>query len=80
MPTILALIQGIGGEAICDNNAQPKFSEPRFSVSVFMFLLAGIIMCSLIAFVILEWSSVVKVADALEKEVSIILIVLADQM
>jgi riboflavin transporter 2 len=72
LPTLIALIQGVGGEVRCIKNNQtlliePIYSEPRFSVSVFFFLVTGIIGISLIAFVILRWTSIVKLANAKDK-------------
>jgi riboflavin transporter 2 len=72
LPTLIALIQGIGGEVQCIKNNQtlliePTYSEPRFSVSVFFFLVTGIIGISLIAFMILRWTSIVKLAKAEDK-------------
>lgn len=59
IPSILALIQGIGGEVICSNNStHPEYSTPRFSVQVYFWMFAAIIFSSLIAFLILEWSNV----------------------
>lgn len=72
LPTFLALAQGVGGETQCVVNNQtltmePIYSQPRFSVSVFFHLTAGIIALSLIAFMILQLTSVVKLADAENK-------------
>ncbi|CAF0836294.1 unnamed protein product [Didymodactylos carnosus] len=73
LPTFLALLQGVGGEIICRRNNsltdqfEPFYSEPRFSVSIMFYLLSSIIACSLIAFLILRWTSVVYIADALPK-------------
>ncbi|CAF1578882.1 unnamed protein product, partial [Didymodactylos carnosus] len=70
MPTFLALLQGVGGEITCTRNNsvtnlfEPVYSEPRFSVSIFFFLLSGIITCSFIAFVILRWTLLVYIANA----------------
>ncbi|CAF1543927.1 unnamed protein product, partial [Didymodactylos carnosus] len=73
VPTLLALLQGVGGEITCRRNNsltdqfEPLYSEPRFSVSILFFILSSIITCSLIAFLILRWTSIVYVADALQK-------------
>ncbi len=69
LPTLIALAQGIGGETQCVENNQTKilepiYSEPRFSVSVFFFLVTGIIAISLIAFMMLQMTSIVKLANA----------------
>jgi riboflavin transporter 2 len=71
IPTLLLLIQGIGGETICVQNSNgtavtPTFTQPRFSVTVFMFLIAGIILASLIAFTLLQWTNIVSLANAAE--------------
>lgn len=69
LPTLLALTQGIGGEIQCIKNnstlnIQPVYSEPRFSVSIFFFLVTGIITISLIAFMILRLTSITTLAKA----------------
>jgi riboflavin transporter 2 len=69
LPTILALAQGVGGEVRCmaDNvtfELKPVYSEPRFSVSVFFYLVTGIIALSLIAFILLRHTSIVNSAKA----------------
>ncbi|CAF1289979.1 unnamed protein product [Rotaria sordida] len=69
IPTLLLLAQGSGGEAICvqsDNGTmlKPTFTQPRFSVTVYMLLIASIIVASLLAFVILQHSNIVSLADA----------------
>ena len=71
IPILLILAQGVAGETICihtDNGTvlEPSYTEPRFSVRIFMFCIAGIITASLIAFVILRWTNVVTLADVLE--------------
>lgn len=71
IPTILILAQGVGGETICmkDSNGtlvEPQYTQPRFSVRVFMFCIANIIIASLIAFIILRWTNIVALADAAE--------------
>ncbi|CAF4701065.1 unnamed protein product, partial [Rotaria socialis] len=59
IPSILAAIQGVGGEAVCSaNSTQPEYSKPRFSVQVYFWIFAAIILSSLIAFLILEWTSI----------------------
>jgi len=61
LPSILASIQGIGGEAICrENSTQPEYSTPRFSVQVYFWIFVALIILSLIAFIILEFSSIPK--------------------
>jgi riboflavin transporter 2 len=71
IPTLLLLIQGIGGEAICvqGNNStifKPTFTQPRFNVTVFMLLITCIVVASLIAFLLLRWTNIVSLADAAE--------------
>lgn len=71
MPTLLLLIQGIGGEEICEvsdggTTGKPRFTKPRFSVMVFIFINTGITFLSLIAFVLLRWTNIVSLADAAE--------------
>lgn len=71
IPTLLILAQGVGGETICiqTNNgtiAEPSYTQPRFSVRVFMFCIAAIITASLVSFVLLRWTNVVTLADAAE--------------
>ncbi|CAF0807026.1 unnamed protein product [Adineta ricciae] len=61
IPSILASIQGVGGEAICrENSTYPEYSSPRFSVQVYFWTFVGIILLSLIAFLLLEFSSISK--------------------
>ncbi|CAF1030086.1 unnamed protein product [Adineta ricciae] len=61
IPSILASIQGVGGETICrENSTYPEYSSPRFSVQVYFWIFAGIILLSLIAFLLLEFSSIPK--------------------
>jgi riboflavin transporter 2 len=72
LPTLIALAQGSGGEVQCVKNNQTlvieaTYSEPRFSVSVFFFLVSGIIVISLIAFMILRMTSIVRIAKAEDK-------------
>ena len=72
IPTLIAFAQGIGGETHCVENNQtgiiePVYSKPRFSVSTFFFLVTGIIAISLIAFMILQMTSIVKLAKAEDK-------------
>ncbi|CAF0857880.1 unnamed protein product [Adineta ricciae] len=71
IPTVLLLLQGIGGEAICvrtsnDTLLKPTFTEPRFSVRVYMFVITGIIVASLLAFLLLRWTNIISLADAAE--------------
>ena len=59
IPSILASIQGVGGEAVCAlNSTQPEYSSPRFSVQTYFWLFAAIIICSLVAFLALEWTNI----------------------
>jgi riboflavin transporter 2 len=61
IPSILASIQGIGGEPVCSlNSTQPEYAAPRFSVQVYFWIFAAIIFSSLIAFLILEWSNIAQ--------------------
>ncbi|CAF0851020.1 unnamed protein product [Rotaria sordida] len=69
LPTLIALAQGVGGEIQCiKNNStssfEPVYSEARFSVSTFFFLVTGIIILSLLAFMTLRWTSIIKLAKA----------------
>jgi riboflavin transporter 2 len=69
IPTLLLLIQGFGGEAICVQSSngtmlQPNFTKPRFSVTVFMLFITGILIASFIAFLLLRWTNIVSLADA----------------
>jgi riboflavin transporter 2 len=69
IPTILILAQGVAGETICIQSSnstvvQPIYTQPRFSVRIFMFCIAGIIVASLIAFILLRWTNIVALADA----------------
>jgi len=71
IPTLLILAQGVGGETICIRNSnttilEPNYTQPRFSVRIFMFCIAGIIVASLIAFILLRWTNIVALADATE--------------
>lgn len=62
LPSILASIQGVGGEATCrGNSTYPEYSSPRFSVQVYFWIFVGIIFLSLFAFLILEFSSIAKI-------------------
>jgi len=72
IPTMLILLQGVAGETICipTNNGttfEPHYTEPRFSVRMFMFCIGGIIVSSLIAFVLLRWTNIIELADAAEQ-------------
>ena len=61
IPSILASIQGVGGEAICrENSTYPEYSAPRFSVQVYFWIFVGLIFLSLVAFLILEFSNIAK--------------------
>ena len=69
LPTILILAQGVGGETICIQGSnstmlEPTYTQPRFSVRVFLFCIGGIIAASLIAFILLRWTNIVNLADA----------------
>jgi riboflavin transporter 2 len=71
IPTLLILAQGVAGETICIHNSnstilEPSYTQPRFSVTIFMFCITGIIVASLIAFIILRWTSIVTLANAAE--------------
>jgi riboflavin transporter 2 len=71
IPTLLILAQGVAGETICiqsSNNTilEPTYTQPRFSVRIFMFCIAGIISASLIAFILLRWTNIVTLANAAE--------------
>jgi riboflavin transporter 2 len=59
LPSVLASIQGVGGEAICrENSTYPEYSEPRFTVRVYFWIFVVIICLSLFAFLILEYSKI----------------------
>ncbi|CAF0977099.1 unnamed protein product [Didymodactylos carnosus] len=66
LPSLLALIQGVGGEAVCHtvngttNLSYPVYSRPRFSVQTYFWILFSIIFVSLLAFLMLEYSQVSK--------------------
>lgn len=69
IPTILILAQGVGGETICakDGNGtmiEPSYTQPRFSVRIFMLCIGCIIIASLIAFILLRWTNIVTLANA----------------
>ncbi|CAF2862880.1 unnamed protein product [Rotaria sp. Silwood2] len=69
LPTLLALAQGVGGEIQCIKNnstsyIQPIYSEARFTVSTFFFLVTSIISFSLLAFMTLRLTSIIKLAKA----------------
>ncbi|CAF1122566.1 unnamed protein product [Didymodactylos carnosus] len=69
IPTLLVLAQGVGGETICINTSnstipEARFTQPRFSVRIFMLCITGIITASLIAFVLLRWTNAIALADA----------------
>ncbi|CAF3438405.1 unnamed protein product [Rotaria sp. Silwood2] len=71
IPTLLLLAQGSAGEAICAQSSngttlEPTFTQPRFSVTVYMLLITSIIIASLIAFLLLRWTNIVILADAVE--------------
>lgn len=61
IPSILASIQGVGGEAICrENSTYPEYSSPRFSVQVYFWVFVGLIVLSLLAFLVLEYSTIAE--------------------
>ncbi|CAF1248057.1 unnamed protein product [Adineta steineri] len=61
IPSVLASIQGVGGEATCPaNSTYAEYSSPRFSVQVYFWIFVAIILLSLFAFLILEFSSIAK--------------------
>jgi riboflavin transporter 2 len=71
IPTILILAQGVGGETICIQKInstilEPSYTQPRFSVQIFMFCITSIIVASLIAFILLRWTNIVTLANAEE--------------
>jgi hypothetical protein len=71
IPTLLLLMQGIGSETVCvqSNNGttlEPTFTQPRFSTTVFMLCITGIIVTSLIAFLLLRWTNIISLANAAE--------------
>ncbi len=72
IPTLLLLTQRMGGEEICVRSSngttlEPTFTQPRFSVTIFMFLIAGIIFASLLAFLLLRWTNLILLADAVQQ-------------
>jgi riboflavin transporter 2 len=71
IPALLLLIQGVGGEPVCvqSNNGttlEPTFTRPRFSTTIFMLVIAGIIVTSFIAFLLLRWTNIISLANAAE--------------
>ena len=73
LPTLIAIVQGVGGEAKCvptNDTAvfRPIYSKPRFGVSMFFYLVTGIIVISLLAFVLLRLTSLTTLAKAKEKK------------
>ncbi|CAF0914386.1 unnamed protein product [Rotaria sp. Silwood1] len=61
LPSLLASIQGVGGEPICrENSTYPEYSSPRFSVQVYFWTFVGIIFLSFFAFLILEFSTITQ--------------------
>jgi riboflavin transporter 2 len=71
IPTLLILAQGVGGETICIQNSnstilEPSYTQPRFSVRIFMFCIASIVVASLMAFVLLRWTNIITLANAAE--------------
>jgi hypothetical protein len=71
IPTLLLLIQGIGSETVCVQSSngttlEPTFTEPRFSTTIFMLLITGIIVTSFIAFLLLRWTNIISLANAAE--------------
>ncbi|CAF4194356.1 unnamed protein product [Rotaria socialis] len=71
IPTFLLLAQGVGGEATCvlttnGTSLEPIYSEPRFSVKIYILLLGCVIAASLIAFILLRWTNIIALADAVQ--------------
>lgn len=69
IPTLLILAQGVAGETICIQHSnstilEPSYTQPRFSVRIFMFCIGGIILASLLAFILLRWTNIVTLANA----------------
>ncbi|CAF4516295.1 unnamed protein product, partial [Rotaria magnacalcarata] len=67
----LLLAQGVGGEATCvltinGTSLEPIYSEPRFSVKIYILLLGCIMAVSLISFILLRWTNIVALADAVQ--------------
>ena len=61
LPSVLASIQGVGGEAICrENSTFPEYSAPRFTVRIYFWIFVVIIFLSLFAFLILEYSKIAQ--------------------
>ena len=61
IPSILASIQGVGGEAVCrENSTYPEYSSPRFTVQVYFWVFVGLILLSLLAFLLLEYTSIAE--------------------
>lgn len=59
LPSILATVQGVGGEPICrENSTYPEYSSPRFSVQVYFWIFVGIIALSLLSFLLLEFTTI----------------------
>ncbi|CAH8666092.1 unnamed protein product [Schistosoma margrebowiei] len=65
VPSILALIQGVGSEPECINKTVndtlrvvPFYPPPRFSVSTFIYLLCIVLLISLTAFTLLDCSPI----------------------
>ncbi|CAH8650272.1 unnamed protein product [Schistosoma intercalatum] len=65
VPSILALIQGVGSEPECINktvndtlHVVPFYPPPRFSVSTFIYLLCIVLLLSLTAFTLLDCSPI----------------------
>ncbi|CAF4146118.1 unnamed protein product [Rotaria magnacalcarata] len=71
IPMFLLLAQGVGGEATCvltinGTSLEPIYSEPRFSVKIYILLLGCIMVVSLISFILLRWTNIVALADAVQ--------------
>ncbi|CAM4815209.1 unnamed protein product [Rotaria magnacalcarata] len=71
IPMFLLLAQGVGGEATCvlttnGTSLEPIYSEPRFSVKIYILLLGCVIAASLISFILLRWTNIIALADAVQ--------------
>ena len=71
LPSIFALIQGVGGNPSCRNTTvivngteewqiEPFYPEPLFTVSAFFFILMGLMICCAASFVALNHSAPAK--------------------
>lgn len=69
LTTLLALAQGVGGEAVCGlvingTSLEPTYTESRFSVTTYMLIITGIIILSLVSFCLLRWTKIISLAAA----------------